>query len=68
MNGLSQVGAAQSRQEFICGLIRGLGGNLTSYNALHLLEILISLESALLTLAAHWTAMAMVAIAFLRQF
>ena len=28
MNGLSQVASAQSRQEFICGLIRGLGGNL----------------------------------------
>jgi dynein heavy chain 2 len=28
MNGLSQVRSATTRQEFICGLIRGLGGNL----------------------------------------
>ncbi len=29
MNGLSQIKDASSRQEFICGLIRGLGGNLS---------------------------------------
>eukprot|EP01035_Chromulina_nebulosa_P017589 gene17589-23159_t len=29
MNGLSQIKDANSRHEFICGLIRGLGGNLT---------------------------------------
>ena len=29
MNGLSQVTNATSRSEFICGLIRGLGGNLS---------------------------------------
>ena len=29
MNGLSQVKDAKSRQEFICGLIRGIGGNLS---------------------------------------
>jgi dynein heavy chain 2 len=28
MNGLSQIKDATSRQEFICGLIRGIGGNL----------------------------------------
>lgn len=29
MNGLSQIKGATSRQEFMCGLIRGIGGNLT---------------------------------------
>jgi dynein heavy chain 2 len=29
MNGLSQVKNSKSKQEFICGLIRGLGGNLS---------------------------------------
>ena len=29
MNGLSQVKGAQSREEFLCGVIRGLGGNLS---------------------------------------
>jgi dynein heavy chain 2, cytosolic len=29
MNGLSQIKDATSRQEFICGLIRGIGGNLS---------------------------------------
>lgn len=29
MNGLSQIRLATTRQEFICGLIRGLGGNLS---------------------------------------
>jgi dynein heavy chain 2 len=29
MSGLSQIAGATSRQEFICGLIRGIGGNLT---------------------------------------
>lgn len=29
MNGLSQISAAKTRQEFICGLIRGIGGNLS---------------------------------------
>jgi dynein heavy chain 2 len=29
MNGLSQIKSATTRQEFICGLIRGLGGNLS---------------------------------------
>jgi dynein heavy chain 2 len=29
MNGLSQIKNATTREEFICGLIRGLGGNLT---------------------------------------
>lgn len=29
MNGLSQVRDVSSRQEFICGLIRGIGGNLS---------------------------------------
>jgi dynein heavy chain 2 len=28
MNGLSQVKGAKSKQEFLCGLVRGLGGNL----------------------------------------
>ena len=28
MNGLAQIKAAKTKQEFICGLIRGLGGNL----------------------------------------
>ena len=29
MNGLSQIRDATNRQEFVCGLIRGLGGNLS---------------------------------------
>ena len=29
MNGLSQIKSATTRQEFVCGLIRGLGGNLS---------------------------------------
>ena len=32
MNGLSQIRDATSRQEFICGLIRGIGGNLSLSN------------------------------------
>lgn len=29
MNGLSQIKDCKTRQEFICGLIRGIGGNLS---------------------------------------
>ena len=32
MNGLSQIRDATTRQEFICGLIRGIGGNLSLSN------------------------------------
>ena len=43
VNGLTHVHQAQSKAEFVCGLIRGLGGNLTEGKKVELAKVVLGM-------------------------